>query len=221
MAGSAVCSLSLATLSLKDGSVRSSGAVERRVVPHTAFLPAHSLRQLSTPSHHSCARPQSASFVAPRCALAIDEADLSEADNESLMSGYPAFAAFPIHGTGRRKTAVARVGLIEGTGRIIVNKLPLNDYFQNQALMIQAVKQPLSSLGLEAQYDLVIKAHGGGLSAQAQAMVLGIARALCLTNAENRPPLKAQGMLTRDSRVVERKKYGLKKARKAGQFSKR
>ena len=85
----------------------------------------------------------------------------------------------------------------------------------------QAVKLPLSSLGYEGKYDLVIKAHGGGLSAQAQAMVMGIARALCVANLANRPPLKAQGMLTRDSRSVDRKKAGLKKARKAPQFSKR
>lgn len=103
----------------------------------------------------------------------------------------------------------------------MVNDLSLTDYFQNQALMIQAVKLPLSSLGYESKYDLVIKTHGGGLNAQAQAMVLGIARALCVANPANRPPLKAQKMLTRDSRAVERKKYGLKKARKAPQFSKR
>ena len=88
-------------------------------------------------------------------------------------------------------------------------------------LPLQAVKLPLSSLGYESKYDIVVKAHGGGLNAQAQAMVLGIARALVAASADNRPPLKAQGMLTRDSRAVERKKYGLKKARKASQFSKR
>ena len=85
-------------------------------------------------------------------------------------------------------------------------------------LPLQAVKLPLSSLGYESKYDIVVKAHGGGLNAQAQAMVLGIARALVAASADNRPPLKAQGMLTRDSRAVERKKYGLKKARKAVQW---
>lgn len=116
---------------------------------------------------------------------------------------------------------MARVGLVEGSGRIYVNDLTLQEYFQNQALLVQAVRLPLSSLGYENKYDLVIKTHGGGLSAQSQAIVMGIARALCVANAANRPPLKAQGMLTRDARSVERKKYGLKKARKAPQYSKR
>ncbi|CAI7922961.1 unnamed protein product [Closterium sp. NIES-54] len=94
--------------------------------------------------------------------------------------------------------------------------------FQHPLFLYQAaVKLPLSSLGYEGKYDVVVKAHGGGLNAQAQAMVLGIARALVAASAANRPPLKAQGMLTRDARSVERKKYGLKKARKAPQFSKR
>lgn len=83
------------------------------------------------------------------------------------------------------------------------------------------MKLPLSSLGYLNKYDVVVKAHGGGLSAQAQAMMLAISRALVVANEANKPPLKAQGMLTRDSRSVERKKYGLKKARKAPQYSKR
>lgn len=142
-------------------------------------------------------------------------------EDEMPTPDLPPLATFKLHGTGRRKTAVARVGLIEGTGYIQVNGLSLEDYFQGQLLMIQAVKLPLSSLGYESKYDLKIKAHGGGLSAQAGAMVMGIARALCMANLANRPPLKAQGMLRRDPRAVERKKYGLKKARKAPQFSKR
>lgn len=154
-------------------------------------------------------------------AQAVDAAELEADEGPALGRKYPPFAAFRIHGTGRRKTAVARVGLIEGDGNFIVNGLALSDYFQDQALLIQAVKLPLSSLGYLSKYDVVVKAHGGGLSAQAQAMMLGIARALVKVNETNKPPLKAQGMLTRDSRSVERKKYGLKKARKAPQFSKR
>ncbi|CAM6102282.1 unnamed protein product [Calypogeia fissa] len=86
---------------------------------------------------------------------------------------------------------------------------------------LQAVKYPLASLGYESKYDTIVRAHGGGLSGQAQAILLGIARALLKANQANRDPLKKQNLLTRDSRVVERKKYGLKKARKAPQFSKR
>eukprot|EP00475_Leptophrys_vorax_P005904 TRINITY_DN13580_c0_g1_i1.p1 TRINITY_DN13580_c0_g1~~TRINITY_DN13580_c0_g1_i1.p1 ORF type:complete len:215 (+),score=7.33 TRINITY_DN13580_c0_g1_i1:122-766(+) len=163
----------------------------------------------------------SASSAAPTTVAATSAVASLAVDAEVTERQYPPFAAFRIHGTGRRKTAVARVGLIEGTGNFVVNGLPLNEYFQNQALMIQAVKLPLSSLGYETKYDVIVKAHGGGLNAQAQAMVLGIARALVAASVANRPPLKAQGMLTRDARSVERKKYGLKKARKAPQFSKR
>eukprot|EP00270_Netrium_digitus_P015251 TRINITY_DN5317_c0_g2_i2.p1 TRINITY_DN5317_c0_g2~~TRINITY_DN5317_c0_g2_i2.p1 ORF type:complete len:260 (+),score=57.87 TRINITY_DN5317_c0_g2_i2:69-782(+) len=157
----------------------------------------------------------------PVSAAASSAAGWTAEDLEIAEKTYPPFAAFKIHGTGRRKTAVARVGLIEGTGQIIINDLPLRDYFQGMALLIQTVRMPLSSLGYDTKYDVIIRAHGGGISAQAQAMVLGIARALVAANSSNRPPLKAQGMLTRDSRAVERKKYGLKKARKAPQFSKR
>lgn len=182
-------------------------------------LPPQLSRAVSA-SPAPCAAPRRPLPLAPRAQVA-EGAEADEVEGAALARKYPPFAAFRIHGTGRRKTAVARVALIEGDGNFLVNDIPLSDYFQDQALLIQAVKLPLSSLGYSSKYDVVVKAHGGGLSAQAQAMMLGIARALVKANETNKPPLKAQGMLTRDSRAVERKKYGLKKARKAPQFSKR
>ncbi len=124
-------------------------------------------------------------------------------------------------GTGRRKSAVARVRLVPGSGEIIVNKKAGNIYFNRIPDYLQAIKGPLETLGLENDYDILVNAHGGGLTGQADAVKLGVARALCELAPENRPPLKAEGYLTRDPRAKERKKYGLHKARKAPQYSKR
>ncbi|MDJ0660492.1 MAG: 30S ribosomal protein S9 [Crocosphaera sp.] len=124
-------------------------------------------------------------------------------------------------GTGRRKSAIARVRLVPGSGEIIVNKKPGNIYFNRIPDYLQAIKAPLETLGLENEYDILVNAHGGGLTGQADAVKLGVARALCELAPENRPPLKAEGYLTRDPRAKERKKYGLHKARKAPQYSKR
>ncbi|MDJ0843160.1 MAG: 30S ribosomal protein S9 [Crocosphaera sp.] len=124
-------------------------------------------------------------------------------------------------GTGRRKSAIARVRLVPGSGEIIVNKKPGNIYFNRIPDYLQAIKAPLETLGLENDYDILVNAHGGGLTGQADAVKLGVARALCELAPENRPPLKAEGYLTRDPRAKERKKYGLHKARKAPQYSKR
>ena len=124
-------------------------------------------------------------------------------------------------GTGRRKSAIARVRLVPGSGEIIVNKKPGNIYFNRIPDYLQAIKAPLETLGLETDYDILVNAHGGGLTGQADAVKLGVARALCELAPENRPPLKAEGYLTRDPRAKERKKYGLHKARKAPQYSKR
>jgi len=124
-------------------------------------------------------------------------------------------------GIGRRKTSVAKVVLIPGTGSMIVNHKPGESYLQFNSQYISASKVPLITLGLENMYDMYVNAHGGGLKGQADAIKLGVARALCYMSPENRAPLKAKGFLTRDSRRKERKKYGLKKARKAPQFSKR
>ncbi|MDJ0582161.1 MAG: 30S ribosomal protein S9 [Crocosphaera sp.] len=124
-------------------------------------------------------------------------------------------------GTGRRKSSVARVRLVPGSGEIVVNKKPGNIYFNRIPSYLQNIKGPLETLGLESDYDILVNAHGGGLTGQSDAIKLGVARALCELAPENRPPLKAEGYLTRDPRAKERKKYGLHKARKAPQYSKR
>lgn len=124
-------------------------------------------------------------------------------------------------GTGRRKSSVARVRLVPGNGQLTVNDKPGDLYFQFNPNYISAAKAPLETLGLESEYDIVVKAHGGGLTGQSDSIRLGIARALCQLDPENRSLLKTEGYLTRDPRAKERKKYGLRKARKAPQFSKR
>lgn len=124
-------------------------------------------------------------------------------------------------GTGRRKSAIARVRLVPGSGAITVNGKPGNLYFNQIAKYLQSIKAPLETLGLESDYDILVNAHGGGLTGQADAVKLGVARALCQLAPENRQPLKSEGYLTRDPRAKERKKYGLHKARKAPQYSKR
>ncbi|MEM8777371.1 MAG: 30S ribosomal protein S9 [Cyanobacteria bacterium P01_G01_bin.49] len=124
-------------------------------------------------------------------------------------------------GTGRRKSAVARVRLVPGSGEITVNGKAGNIYFNRIAKYLQGIKAPLETLGLESDYDILVRAHGGGLTGQADAVKLGVARALCELAPENRQPLKSEGYLTRDPRAKERKKYGLHKARKAPQYSKR
>ncbi|MEB3309411.1 MAG: 30S ribosomal protein S9 [Snowella sp.] len=124
-------------------------------------------------------------------------------------------------GTGRRKAAIARVRLVPGTGEVIVNGKEGSEYFNKIANYTQSVKAPLETLGLENEYNILVNAHGGGLTGQADAVKLGVARALCQLSPENRQPLKVEGYLTRDPRAKERKKYGLHKARKAPQYSKR
>lgn len=124
------------------------------------------------------------------------------------------------YGTGRRKTSVARVRLVPGEGRIIVNERPLNEYFGLKTLEI-IVTQPLNLTDTVGKYDVLAKVEGGGVSGQAGAVRHGISRALLKVDAEYRPALKKAGFLTRDPREKERRKYGLKKARKASQFSKR
>lgn len=124
-------------------------------------------------------------------------------------------------GTGRRKCAIARVRLVPGTGQMIVNGKPGDLYFQFNPNYLAVAKAPLDTLGLENEYDILVKAEGGGLTGQSDAVRLGVARALCQLDPENRPPLKTEGYLTRDPRAKERKKYGLHKARKAPQYSKR
>jgi small subunit ribosomal protein S9 len=123
-------------------------------------------------------------------------------------------------GTGRRKEAIARVRIAPGTGQWLINSRPLDKFFPNKVHQ-QLISEPLVTLGAEGQFDVVARVSGGGVSGQAGALRLGIARALTLVDPENRAALKRAGFLTRDARIKERKKYGLKKARKAPQYSKR
>ncbi|MEA4920162.1 MAG: 30S ribosomal protein S9 [Clostridiaceae bacterium] len=125
------------------------------------------------------------------------------------------------YGTGRRKSSVARVKLIpNGTGAATINNRTLDNYFGLETLKY-IVKQPLELFGLTEKFDIEVKVTGGGFTGQAGAIRLGISKALLQADAEYRPQLKKAGFLTRDSRMKERKKYGLKAARKAPQFSKR
>ena len=129
-------------------------------------------------------------------------------------------AQIKYYATGRRKTSVAKVWLSPGNGKIIVNDKNREEYFPLETLRI-IVKQPLTLTETLGKYDVIAKVKGGGLSGQAGAVRHGIARALVLADPTLRPVLKKAGFLTRDPRMVERKKYGLKKARRAPQFSKR
>jgi len=158
--------------------------------------------------------------------------DLEVADDEDGPSEYTsetvAVAAVrrevvtrPANATGRRKEAVARVRLVPGTGQWTINGRALDVYFPNKVHQ-QLVNDPFKILDLEGRYDVIARLHGGGTSGQAGALRLGVARALNeIDTEENRPALKKAGFLTRDARATERKKYGLKKARKAPQYSKR
>jgi small subunit ribosomal protein S9 len=124
------------------------------------------------------------------------------------------------YGTGRRKTSVARVRLLPGSGNITINNRSLEEYFDYETLRVVA-REPLTITENLDKYDVVVSVKGGGFTGQAGAIRHGLSRALLKADAELRPTLKAAGFLTRDSRMVERKKYGLKKARRAPQFSKR
>ena len=166
-------------------------------------------------------------------ATAEDEDLQPEADAEATPSEYTTEttteagrrAARPVvtgkaTGPGRRKEAIARVRIAPGTGQWLVNDRPLEKFFPNKVHQ-QLISEPLVTLGAEGQFDVVARVSGGGVAGQAGALRLGIARALTVVDPENRPTLKRAGFLTRDARVTERKKYGLKKARKAPQYSKR
>lgn len=147
----------------------------------------------------------------------------SESDDAAAVAepgARPAVVA-PGTATGRRKQAIARVRINPGSGQWTINGRPLADYFPNKVHQ-QIVSEPFVTAAVEGSYDVVARLHGGGVSGQAGALRLGIARALNAVDAEaSRPGLKKAGMLTRDARVKERKKAGLKKARKAPQYSKR
>ncbi len=149
----------------------------------------------------------------------------SEYTTESAEAAGPRATSRPVvtghaNGTGRRKEAVARVRIVPGTGQWTINGRTLEAYFPNKVHQ-QIVSEPFVTLGAEGQFDVISRIDGGGTTGQAGALRLGVARALILVDPESRPPLKKAGFLTRDPRVKERKKYGLKKARKAPQYSKR
>ena len=129
-------------------------------------------------------------------------------------------ATVKFYGTGRRKSSVARVYLVPGSGKITINKRDMDDYFGLETLKL-IVRQPLELIGAADKYDVITTVKGGGFTGQAGAIRHGISRALLQADAENRPALKKAGFLTRDPRMKERKKYGLKGARRAPQFSKR
>jgi small subunit ribosomal protein S9 len=125
-----------------------------------------------------------------------------------------------IHKIGRRKTAVARLYLSAGKGNITINKRDITEYFPTATLQYK-VKQPFTLTETEDSYDVNVNVYGGGITGQAEAVRLALSRALCEVDQENRGVLKPEGLLTRDPRMVERKKFGQKKARKKFQFSKR
>ena len=124
------------------------------------------------------------------------------------------------YGTGRRKSSIARVYLVTGTGKITINKRDIDNYFGLETLKV-VVRQPLNLVEVADKYDVLVNVHGGGFTGQAGAIRHGISRALLQVDGDFRPALKKAGFLTRDPRMKERKKYGLKAARRAPQFSKR
>ena len=144
----------------------------------------------------------------------------SPAETPAAKPSEPFVFERPIQTVGRRKEAVVRVRLVPGTGKFELNGRSLEDYFPNK-LHQQLIKAPLVTVDRVESFDIFALLHGGGPSGQAGALRLGIARALILASPDDRPALKKAGFLTRDPRATERKKYGLKKARKAPQYSKR
>ena len=124
-------------------------------------------------------------------------------------------------GLGKRKQASARVFLVPGEGNLIINKVSGEKYLQYNATYLDKVWDPLKKLNLENQFDIIVLVKGGGLTGQTEAIQLGVARLICKMDPQNRSILKPFGLLTRDARIKERKKYGLRKARKAPQYSKR
>ena len=126
-----------------------------------------------------------------------------------------------IQTVGRRKCSTAQIKLVPGDGIITINGKLINDFLQGSPTLLNAVQKPLEQLALQNKYNITVQVSGGGITGQANAIQLGIARALCVIDSTYRTILKPKGLLTRDSRIKERRKYGLKKARKAPQFSKR
>ncbi len=144
----------------------------------------------------------------------------ADADAGAVAASSPVLGDRPVQTVGRRKEAIVRVRLLPGTGNFTLNGKSLEEYFPNK-LHQQLIKDPLNTVEKVERFDIFANLRGGGTSGQAGALRLAIARALVELDSEDRPPLKKAGFLTRDDRAVERKKYGLKKARKAPQYSKR
>ncbi|KAK4490347.1 hypothetical protein RD792_001023 [Penstemon davidsonii] len=207
---------SISALTSSLSSLSFSSHISQKPLQNLSFSP-------SKPLSLKSGAPKFPTAFVVVASTAVADPEVETADLEKLVkSRLPGgFAAQNIIGTGRRKCAIARVVLQEGNGKVIINYRDAKDYLQGNPLWLQYVKTPLVTLGYESSYDVFVKAHGGGLSGQAQAISLGIARALLKVSDSHRSPLKKEGLLTRDSRVVERKKPGLRKARKRPQFSKR
>jgi small subunit ribosomal protein S9 len=166
--------------------------------------------------------------TAPETVLEADEAgeagtpdtEIEETVEQPVVARPRPTITGPVAATGRRKEAIARVRLVAGSGNWTINGRTLDDYFPNKVHQ-QIAGEPFKTLDVAELYDVIARIEGGGVSGQAGALRLAIARALTLADGDARPPLKKAGFLTRDARVKERKKYGLKKARKAPQYSKR
>jgi small subunit ribosomal protein S9 len=158
--------------------------------------------------------------TSPETSPAANPAGESAAETPAAKPRESVVLERPIQTVGRRKEAVVRVRLVPGTGQFKLNGRSLADYFPNKVHQ-QLIKAPLVTVDRVESFDIYALLHGGGPSGQAGALRLGIARALILVTPEDRPALKRAGFLTRDPRATERKKYGLKKARKAPQYSKR
>ena len=150
----------------------------------------------------------------------VEDGEGYEAEYVEEATYAPIVIDRPVQTVGRRKEAVVRVRLVPGSGNFVLNGRTIEDYFPNKVHQ-QLIREPFVILEKADQYDVIGLLHGGGVSGQAGALRLGIARALIEIEADDRPALKKAGFLTRDPRVTERKKYGLKKARKAPQYSKR
>lgn len=153
-------------------------------------------------------------------AAAFEAGDETDAIADEFAVEAPIVLDRPVQTVGRRKEAVVRVRLVAGSGNFTLNGKSLETYFPNK-LHQQLIKEPLVTVEKTERFDIFANLHGGGTSGQAGALRLAIARALVELDSEDRPPLKKAGFLTRDARATERKKYGLKKARKAPQYSKR
>jgi small subunit ribosomal protein S9 len=164
--------------------------------------------------------PEADETVAPETDEAVDASAPEEDDAPAKPATRPVIPGKPTQTVGRRKQAIVRVRLMPGSGKFTLNGKSLEQYFPNKVHQ-QLIREPLTTVDKPESFDIFANLRGGGITGQAGALRLAIARALIEVEPDDRPPLKKAGFLTRDPRVKERKKYGLKKARKAPQYSKR